>query len=102
MVFVLQTATELAILKSAGQDKTTFPAFFDEKISRTLDKVPVKPTTGGKIFNFIYNLLPVYENNVGFNPVSARNLKWKIIAITCQSLPLISNFVKEFFGIYDD
>lgn len=55
MVFVLQTATELAILKSAGQDKTTFPAFSDEKISRTQDKVPVKPTTEGKIFNFIYN-----------------------------------------------
>lgn len=31
MVFVLQTATELAILKNAGPDKTTFPSLFKEK-----------------------------------------------------------------------
>ena len=49
MIFVLQTATELAILKSTGQDKTTFPAFVGEEISRTQDKVPVKPTSEGKI-----------------------------------------------------
>lgn len=31
IVFVLQVATELAILKTPGLDKTTFPSLFKEK-----------------------------------------------------------------------
>ena len=46
MVFVLQTATELAILKTAGQDKTTFPSPFEEK------RVQHEPTSEGR-FNFL-------------------------------------------------
>ncbi|KAJ7354809.1 hypothetical protein OS493_029815 [Desmophyllum pertusum] len=42
MVFVLQTATELAILKHTGQEKTTFPSGIIEK--RTQDEIPAQPT----------------------------------------------------------
>ena len=43
MVFVLQTATELAILKNAGQDKSTFPSLFQEK------RAQYEPTSEGKV-----------------------------------------------------
>lgn len=43
MVFVLQTATELAVLKNAGPDKTTFPSLFKEK------RAQYEPTSEGKV-----------------------------------------------------
>lgn len=52
MVFVLQTATELAILKHTGQDKTTFPSIFNAE-KRTQNEAPVKPTAKGKVFNLL-------------------------------------------------
>ena len=44
MVFVLQTATELAILKNAGQDKSTFPSLFGKE-----KRVQYEPTSEGKV-----------------------------------------------------
>ena len=52
MVFVLQTATELAILKHTGQEKTAFPSGIIEK--RTQDEIPAQPTAQGKVFNLLF------------------------------------------------
>lgn len=53
MVFVLQTATELAILKNTGQSKTTFPSFFkNDKRTQSEALAPVNPTSKGKVFIF--------------------------------------------------
>ena len=48
MVFVLQTASELAILKRSGQDKTTLPSAFNER--RTQNEKLAYSTSKGNVF----------------------------------------------------
>lgn len=66
MVFVLQTATELAILKNAGQDKTTFPSFSDEK------RAQYEPTSVGKVFQFTFTL-SFHRIKIAFSPFSSKH-----------------------------
>lgn len=67
MVFVLQTATELAILKNAGQDKSTFPSLFKEK------RPQYEPTSEGKVnlvlFTFSFSIDRI---KIGFSPFCSK------------------------------
>lgn len=63
MIFLLQTATELAILKNAGQDKTTFPSLFKDK------GVQYEPTSEGKVLLFEFTVTcSVYRIEITFSP----------------------------------
>ena len=61
IVFVLQTASELAISKNAGQDKTTFPLLIKEK------RVQREPTTEGKVLLFEFT----FQCSVPEHPIIA-------------------------------
>lgn len=97
MVFVLQTATELAILKNAGQDKTTFPSFSDEK------RAQYEPTSVGKVFQFTFTL-SFHRIKIAFSgPFSSCQLisfKWMFQEFGVTSAYLlrgytVCNFLRE-------
>ena len=62
IVFVLQFATELAILKTPGLDKTTFPSLFKEKRDQ------YEATSEGK-FNFLFSFSRI---KISFSPLSSK------------------------------
>lgn len=74
MVFVLQTATELAILKNAGQDKSTFPSLFKEK------RLQYAPTSEGKVKLFLLTFsFSIYRIKIVFTPFCSK-LEIKILS----------------------
>ena len=79
MVFFLQTATELAILKNAGQDKSTFPSLFKEK------RLQYAPTSEGKVKLFLLTFsFSIYRIKIIFSPFYSK-LEIKNFVPTCQT-----------------